>query len=671
MGEAAIGTRKLIVEVVGDSRSLERSFARSSRATRQFGDDVTGTVATVDRGFTRMQRTLAGGFIGGAVITGTVAGIRTVVSAAAESEQVLGQTQVALEGAGLSWERYGRAIESAIQAQSRLGFNDEALLRTFSLFVRQTGDVEEALRRNNIAMDVARARFIDVEQAALLVNKAALGQAGALRRLGIDARTGASGVELLTLLEQQFGGAAEEASGTATAAMERFQVAAENAQESIGRLLLPAVTSLAEDVTSGADAVQKLADNLGDLANIAIPVIEVPLRLVGLDGGGDGGSDLGAAAKKLATGSLPGIIGLLDDAIRGEGIFAPPKPPNESQLSAQFDQRFAPFTNAVITAGRNAAANSREKISRAFGEPGFKIVPNELGATLQAKFEDDMDRLDLNLDRAAVTAGIADDLAVADQIIDGILKQIETHGHTVALDRRLFDARQDRARILRDHDQQQQRAAQDARDRARRRREERARAAEEAREAAAEAAQVEQFRSLGLSATGDKPIPTAANLRKQISQLTDRLVDEGEMTPKIRAQLRKISAAIRKAGDDITPQTRETIRDMIGDIRQGIGEELNKDLVPDIRVVSLSDKILNALGFGKDADVAGKLGADTRGLSRMARTAVTAPPPQVFTGAITVVADNPDAFLREMQKKANRTTATARGRFPGRSLGLG
>ena len=38
--------------------------------------------------------------------------------------------------------------------------------QSFSLFVRQADDVEEALRRNNIAMDVARARFIDLEQAA-------------------------------------------------------------------------------------------------------------------------------------------------------------------------------------------------------------------------------------------------------------------------------------------------------------------------------------------------------------------------------------------------------------------------------------------------------------------------------------------------------------------------
>jgi hypothetical protein len=61
-----MGTRKLVVEVVGDSRQLERSFARSSKATQQFGNDITGTAAKVDQSFTKMQRLATGAFVGGA-----------------------------------------------------------------------------------------------------------------------------------------------------------------------------------------------------------------------------------------------------------------------------------------------------------------------------------------------------------------------------------------------------------------------------------------------------------------------------------------------------------------------------------------------------------------------------------------------------------------------------
>lgn len=44
--------------------------------------------------------------------------------------------------------------------------------------------------------------------------------------------------------------------------------------------------------------------------------------------------------------------------------------------------------------------------------------------------------------------------------------------------------------------------------------------------------------------------------------------------------------------------------------------------------------------------------------------------PNVNINSVTVVANDADGFLRDLQKKAGRTTATARGRFPGRSLGL-
>jgi len=57
----------------------------------------------VDAAFSRTQRVAAGGFIGGAIFSAAIAGIKQVSTVAAESQQVLGQTQVALESTGKSW----------------------------------------------------------------------------------------------------------------------------------------------------------------------------------------------------------------------------------------------------------------------------------------------------------------------------------------------------------------------------------------------------------------------------------------------------------------------------------------------------------------------------------------------------------------------------------------
>ena len=105
--------------------------------------------------------------------------------AAAESQQVLGQTRVALESTGKSWEQYGDTIQDTVKAQSRLGFDDEALFRTFSQFQRTTGDVTEALQVEQPGDGRgARHGSSTWNQAASLVTKAAIGNAGALRTAG-------------------------------------------------------------------------------------------------------------------------------------------------------------------------------------------------------------------------------------------------------------------------------------------------------------------------------------------------------------------------------------------------------------------------------------------------------------------------------------------------------
>ena len=47
----AFGSRKLIVEVVGDSRSLERTFKRVEGSSRTFGSRVSGALGNVGVAF--------------------------------------------------------------------------------------------------------------------------------------------------------------------------------------------------------------------------------------------------------------------------------------------------------------------------------------------------------------------------------------------------------------------------------------------------------------------------------------------------------------------------------------------------------------------------------------------------------------------------------------------
>lgn len=214
-------------------RSEERDLGRFSRGA------IAGSGAL--RGLGRSLAFASAGFLGGA---GIVYALRSTVAAAIRSQAVLSQTEVAVKRSGNSWAEYGDRIKQAALAQSNAsGFDDERLLQTFALLIRRTGDVNEALRLNALAADVARGRNISLEQAAQLVVKASLGQAGALRRVGIDAKKGADAQQLLYLLQQKYAGAAEAYGRTAAGAQERFRVAIENTQETIGTALLPTITT--------------------------------------------------------------------------------------------------------------------------------------------------------------------------------------------------------------------------------------------------------------------------------------------------------------------------------------------------------------------------------------------------------------------------------------------
>lgn len=224
--------------VDNEARSVDR-FSRSSRA---------GTGAA--RGLARSVGFVAASFLGGA---GLVYGLKSVLNAAKESELVLGQTKLAVRAAGLEWGQYGNQIEAAIAKQSRLGFDDEALLKTFSVFVTRTKDVTKALELNALAVDVSRGRYIDLEAAQQIVLKASLGQAGQLKRLGLDVEKNATSVELLAKLTESYGGRAAGALGTATASQERMNVSLENAKEIIGSGLTPIVADLSDQISDYLD----------------------------------------------------------------------------------------------------------------------------------------------------------------------------------------------------------------------------------------------------------------------------------------------------------------------------------------------------------------------------------------------------------------------------------
>lgn len=503
----------------------------------------------------------------------------------------------------------------------------------------------------------------------------------------------------------------------------RLSAQVRDLQADIGGALLPAVANMANVLSDAVAVTSELRGALRGLGQVEIPTLEIPFAFKRIEiGGGDIGGFAGDVARRALEGALPPQA---REAFRFLRLLIPEAPQNvDTSAAERWDEVFAPFTDAAVGEGKKAVTRAQKKVSNAFGQPGFTpLESNDLGERLQRQFDTLLESLDLRVDQASAAGDTDRALAVLAQTETAIQKRIRTEGRTTGLLRQLFEVQQERRGIVADLARERDRARQDrvndvleglglAVDRAQltdrldddlrslndlasglrtqirkggdvlRFQQELqsvtgqiADVREQIQQRAADAAQARQFRILGLTETGDEVIPGVPNLRRQLSQLTSRLVDEGEMTPKIRAQLQKIGRVLALPIDEVKDQTREKVRDMFRGIREVFDEETNKGIA-ERRRVTLSDKILAALGFGRDPDTVRLNQLGTAGLSSgaVARAAIptsTTGAAVTITGPITVVADNPDAFLRELQKKAGRTTATSRGRFPGKSLGLG
>ena len=152
--------------------------------------------------------------------------------------------------------------EKSIQNFSSLySVLDDQIRPAMSQFVRVTGDAAKATELTDLALNVAAGTGRDLSSVTIALSKAYQGNTASLGRLGINVK----GLkDPMKALEAQFSGAAQAAANTDP--YKRMEVALDNAQETIGAALIPAVSALADVLTSEAfkTGIEDIAGDFGD-----------------------------------------------------------------------------------------------------------------------------------------------------------------------------------------------------------------------------------------------------------------------------------------------------------------------------------------------------------------------------------------------------------------------
>lgn len=258
---------------------------RAQRDLSTFQQQATGFSGAIGKSFLGMGAAIGGAFAIGSVISSVTDYLRDAAQAAIEDEKSMVSLAKAMENVNQSF-----ANASTEQFVSELamatGVADDSLRPALSRLITATGDAAQAQDLLKTALDLSAAGYGTVETAATALSKAASGNVAVLRRLGIPldqniVKTKDFGAAL-EVLNDRFGGQAAAAAETYGGQLARLQVAAGEAQETIGYALLDAIDDVAKALggTGGLTesilgAGQYVADIVTGIGEVTVGVIDL------------------------------------------------------------------------------------------------------------------------------------------------------------------------------------------------------------------------------------------------------------------------------------------------------------------------------------------------------------------------------------------------------------
>jgi hypothetical protein len=229
---------------------VNRSLSGLGNTAKQIGSDFKRVAL-----FTSGLAVAAGAF--------TAVAIKGAVADAAAQAKMM----AVLKARGLATESVTKAIDAQISAAAKLGFTDDEVRGSVEASTRFTKDYTVAQKMQTVAMDLARATGMTLEDATLQVGKAYTGTGAKLFKvLGITNKN-IKGQKALDAILGKTGGTAKAYGETTEGAFAALSIQAAELQESFGAAFLPAVTKL-------FIGLQPHLERFGNYIKAATPTIE-------------------------------------------------------------------------------------------------------------------------------------------------------------------------------------------------------------------------------------------------------------------------------------------------------------------------------------------------------------------------------------------------------------
>lgn len=700
--------RTLTVRIVGDDKSLQQAFARGGKGAKGFEAKVSGLGPALTRSLVPVAASVIGVQAAFSGISASVSAASSLNEEVSKSKQIFGASSSAvLDWSSTTASAIGVSQVAALQATGIFG----NLLNTVGLAPDKTAAMSRGLVE--LAADLASFNNASPEDVLDAIRSGLIGEAEPLRRYGVLlSETRVQQVAMATTGKKSAASLTDQEK-----ALARYQIILEDTRPAQGdfartseglanqtRILRANMADLA--ATLGGvllPVVNKVVGGLNDMFDVAVKLNSVPFgKTISLEGVSL--TKLIEARDRIAAlrGETDLLVVALDKAITKLDQTERSKLTGRGGFPTDLPGALAATAARNAAAARRRAKRTADADAKAFVEHmkglGLKLdkagldasSANDLAvlremessilrrmraegktfdlvsqltsvrgriATLLAgdatdaaeaassAFSDAIDALELRLDIAKTTRGFGDDMVALRKIEQQVLARIRVEGRTTDLLRQLFANRQEQAETLRN-----QRIA-------------------------------NQFEALGLTASGEKPVPGRGALSRRAKSLQEQIKGTALDTDKTRSQLRRIARVLAGEFGKVGRDVRSAILDMLNDISSALeGGSTGKKGPMTAFAKRGVEGLTKGLGLTEDQvkeirqrfsrfsrfDVAAPTGGGSRPPRGSGRTTTTTR--QGENIIIHVYLDGQEIetrVTRRQQKKRGRNAASRRGFLPG------
>lgn len=167
---------------------------------------------------------------------------KTSIEASMRANAEMAQVRNNVQNAGFAYDEIGGKLEEYSKKMIKMGFDDEETATSVSKLLLVTKDYEKAINLNNLAMDVARYKNIDLESASQLVRMAVAGNVKVLKDFGIEMDKNSTAGERLDAIQKNVTNSAKTYAESLEGKLRTLQVEFGNFKESMGDVFGPALS---------------------------------------------------------------------------------------------------------------------------------------------------------------------------------------------------------------------------------------------------------------------------------------------------------------------------------------------------------------------------------------------------------------------------------------------